>query len=363
MRMTLPGDFLDRHQSGMGKLLGISFPVATRRRVVAQLSIKPEHLVAHGAVNGGVMMMLADCASSYGAFLNLPPGRITTTLESKTNFLDAGTGQTLRAEASPLHVGRSVSIWRATVFRDELRVADVTQTQLAVGDEAVDGADGRPVASQEWERMSGARAVASSHFSQAVIDERWRQILEGAAQVIAAKGFAKATIREIAVAAKMPVPTMYQYLERKEDILYNLYKFFMTDIVTALDGSRSSEMPAKERLISAIRTMIDVFDKNHRFIKLMFQETRALTPEARQQVYELDAQYIAIIRELLADAMRNGDFHVRNLELTANFVYFLCTIWPLRFWSIGKYGEEAVTNEIVDFVLHGLGSKGPCSPK
>lgn len=126
--MTLPGEFLDRHQSGVGKLLGISFPVATRHRVVAQLSIEPEHLVAHGAVHGGVMMTLADCASSYGALLNLPPGRITTTLESKTNFLDAGTGQTLRAEARPLHVGRSVSIWRATVFRDELQVADVTQT-------------------------------------------------------------------------------------------------------------------------------------------------------------------------------------------------------------------------------------------
>ena len=86
--MTLPGEFLDRHQSGVGKLLGISFPVATRHRVVAQLSIEPEHLVAHGAVHGSVIMALADCASSYGALLNLPPGRITTTLESKTNFLD-----------------------------------------------------------------------------------------------------------------------------------------------------------------------------------------------------------------------------------------------------------------------------------
>ena len=61
--------------------------------------------------------------------------------------------------------------------------------------------------------------------------------------------------------------------------------------------------------------------------------------------------------------MRNGDFRIRNVELAANFVYFLCTIWPLRFWSIGKYGEEAVTNEIVDFVLNGLGREGCASPE
>jgi len=53
--------------------------------------------------------------------------------------------------------------------------------------------------------------------------------------------------------------------------------------------------------------------------------------------------------------MRNGDFEIRNPELAANFIYFLCTIWPLRHWSIGKFGEEAVTREIVDFVLNGLG--------
>jgi AcrR family transcriptional regulator len=148
---------------------------------------------------------------------------------------------------------------------------------------------------------------------------------------------------------------MYQYLERKEDILYNIYKHFMGDIVTALTRWRSGELPPRERLSGAIRTMVDVFDKNHRFIKLMFQETKSLTPEARREVYRLDAEYIAIFRDLLSEAMRTGEVRARNIELAANFTYFLCTIWPLRFWSIGKFGEEAVANDIIDFVLNGLG--------
>jgi hypothetical protein len=151
---------------------------------------------------------------------------------------------------------------------------------------------------------------------------------------------------------------MYQYLERKEDILYNVYKFFMTEIVTALTRWQNSELPPKERLAGAIRTVVEVFDRNHRFIKLMFQESRALTPEGRRHVYELDAQYIAIFQELLRESVHNGDFAIRNPELAANFIYFLCTIWPLRHWSIGKYGEEVVTQEIVDFVLNGLGANG-----
>jgi uncharacterized protein (TIGR00369 family) len=343
--------FLENHQSGMGKLLGITFPSTSHRRVVAQIEIDPRHLAVDGAVHGSVVTALADCASTYGAMLNLPPGSGTTTVESKTSFLTAGEGRLLRAEASPLHLGSTVSVWRAAVFRDEQQIADVTQTQMTVDEKGGDVSE--PRGRSEEPRIRGA---LSDNFSKAIVDERWRQILEGASKVIALKGFAKATIREIAAAAEMPVPTMYQYLERKEDILHSIYKFFMTDIVTTLERWRSNDMPPRDRLVGAIRTMIDVFDKNHRFIKLMFQETRALTPEARRQVYELDAQYIAILRELLTETMRSGDLRIRNVELAANFVYFLCTIWPLRFWSIGKFGEEAVTSEILDFVLNGLGA-------
>ena len=339
---------------GLEKLLGIAVPYAARRHVIAELAIEPQHLAADGTVSGGVITALADCANMRGAALNVGPGSCIVTIESKVHFLSPGRGKTLRAEATPVHIGSSVSIWRAAVTRDDEQIAEVTQTHLAVagGEAAAD-----PPEASEARRRSHGEGPISDSFSRDLVDERWQRIVEGASQVIAAKGFAKATIREIAAAADMPVATMYQYLERKEDILYNIYKHFMRDIVAALARWRSSELPPRERLVGAIRMMIGVCDDKHRFIKLMFQETKSLTPEARREVYALDAQYIAVFRDLLTESMRAGQVRVRNVELTANFIYFLCTIWPLRFWSIGKYGEEAVANDIIDFVLHGLGAE------
>jgi hypothetical protein len=61
--------------------------------------------------------------------------------------------------------------------------------------------------------------------------------------------------------------------------------------------------------------------------------------------------------------MRAGELRARNPELAANFVYFLCTIWPLRYWSIGKFGEAAVTGEIVDFILCGIGAGDDATPR
>jgi AcrR family transcriptional regulator len=300
-------------------------------------------------------MALADCASAFGAVLNLPPNSTTATIESKTNFLRKGSGPTVRAESIPLHIGRTMSVWRASIFRDE-QIAEVTQTQLYLRENGAEaeGAQAPTPAAAEAPRGRRYRTALSQSFSQPIVDERCRQIFEGACAVIAKKGFAKASIREIAAAAGMPIPTMYQYLERKEDLLYQIYEYFMTDIVTALHQWRTAAVPPRERVEGVIRTMVELFDKHHRYIKLMFQETRALTPEARRRVYELDASYIAIIRELLDSAIGECGWKQRNAELAANFVYFLCCIWPLRHWTIGKFGQTAVAEEIVDFVLNGL---------
>jgi uncharacterized protein (TIGR00369 family) len=339
---------------GLEKLLGITVPYAAKRHVIAELEIEPHHLTEDGGVTGCVITALAECANTRGAALSLAPGGHIATIESNVHFLSAGRGNTLRAEARPVHLGNTTSIWRAAVMRDDEQIAEVTQTHVAITGEGASGPNQPNV--EEPRRKILGEGPLSDGFSRDVVDERWQRIVEGASKVIAAKGFAKATIREIAAAVDMPVATMYQYLERKEDILYNVYKHFMADIVATLERWRASELPPRERLVGAIRTMIDVFDKNHRFIKLMFQETRSLTPEARREVYALDAQYIAVFRDLLSEFMRTGEVRIRNVELTANLIYFLCTIWPLRFWSIGKYGEEAVTSDIINFVLSGLGA-------
>jgi uncharacterized protein (TIGR00369 family) len=357
--------FLDSHNHGLGRLLGISFASASRDHVVAQMQINEKVCSQPDVVHGGAIMTLADCASAYGAVLNLPPGHTTATIESKTNFLRKGEGATVRASAVPLHVGRTLSVWRSSVFRGDDQIAEVTQSQIVLrdggGDKSGDFKPAESAAPPDFHPpqsmlLQARRTPTSRRFSAPVVDERWRQIFEGACAVIAAKGFAKSSIREIAAAAGMPVPTMYQYLERKEDLLSNIYEYFMTDIVAALHQWRTSDTPPHERIRGAILTMIDWFDRRHRYIKLMFQETRALTPEARQRVFELDARYIKIIREILDTAVAECESKERNTELLANFIYFLCCIWPLRHWTIGKFGQAQVANEIVDFVLNGIGA-------
>ncbi|HVV18339.1 MAG TPA: PaaI family thioesterase [Pseudonocardiaceae bacterium] len=86
-----------------------------------------------GIMHGGALMSLADANGGLCAFLNLPAGAGTSTIDSKTNFVRALRGGYATAVSRPLHVGRRVIVVETDVLDDEGRlVARVTQSQMVL---------------------------------------------------------------------------------------------------------------------------------------------------------------------------------------------------------------------------------------
>jgi uncharacterized protein (TIGR00369 family) len=127
---------VQRHEIGLpafARHVGIEILEADTEHVVGRIVLGPQHSNGRDRVHGGAIMTLADTLGAIATVLNLPPEMGTTTLESKTNFLAAGRGDSLIGEATPLHRGRTTMVWQTTV-RDaqDRRVAVVTQTQLVL---------------------------------------------------------------------------------------------------------------------------------------------------------------------------------------------------------------------------------------
>lgn len=117
------------------QVLGIEVTEASRERVCGRLLVKPEICTSGNTIHGGAIMTFADTLGATGAFLNLPEGAGTTTLESKTNFIaPAKEGTVVLAESTPIHVGRRSSVWQTRITREEdgRLVAIVTQTQMVL---------------------------------------------------------------------------------------------------------------------------------------------------------------------------------------------------------------------------------------
>jgi uncharacterized protein (TIGR00369 family) len=117
------------------ELVGAEAVAADRDQVRARLAWDASRCTTAGVMHGGALMALADSAGGWCAFLNIPAGAATTTIESKTNFLRAVRSGYVEAVARPLHVGRTIVVVD-TELRDErgALVARVTQTQAVLTD-------------------------------------------------------------------------------------------------------------------------------------------------------------------------------------------------------------------------------------
>jgi uncharacterized protein (TIGR00369 family) len=112
------------------RVLGAEAVSAAPDRVRTRMAWDPSLCTAGGVLHGGALMALADSTGAWCAFLNMPEGASTTTIESKTNFFRAVRSGVVEATSCPLHVGRTVVVVDTELRDDHGRlVARVTQTQ------------------------------------------------------------------------------------------------------------------------------------------------------------------------------------------------------------------------------------------
>ena len=110
--------------------LGVEPIAATKDEVRARVAWEESRCTSGGMLHGGVLMALADSTGAWCAFLNLPEGAATTTVESKTNFLRGVRSGRVEAVSRPLHVGRSFVVVDTELRDDDGRlVSRTTQTQ------------------------------------------------------------------------------------------------------------------------------------------------------------------------------------------------------------------------------------------
>lgn len=114
--------------------VGIELLSATREEVRGRLPWSAGRCTTGGILHGGALLTLADSLGGICAYLNLPEGRRTVTLESKTNFIRPVREGHAEGIARPLHAGRSTIVVETRVVDAEGRLVSLTlQTQAVIG--------------------------------------------------------------------------------------------------------------------------------------------------------------------------------------------------------------------------------------
>ncbi len=111
--------------------LGIEFEEVTPERVVATMPVDHRTHQPFGLLHGGASVALAETVASVGAAINAGPGRTAVGMEINANHLRSKRSGIVRAVATPVHIGRTSTVWEIRITDEEEKPVCISRCTLA----------------------------------------------------------------------------------------------------------------------------------------------------------------------------------------------------------------------------------------
>jgi len=146
---------------------------------------------------------------------------------------------------------------------------------------------------------SNPRLKNDAAANRARFEQQLGKILEHATEVFCEKGYAGASMRDIARATGMSLAGMYHYFGNKERLLYLIQKDTFTTILSRLRAEVAEAADTEQALRGFIFHHLEYFLDHQQAMKVLSHEDDALTGAYRREIADLKRQYFRICHELL----------------------------------------------------------------
>ncbi|HRW20310.1 MAG TPA: TetR/AcrR family transcriptional regulator [Dermatophilaceae bacterium] len=144
-----------------------------------------------------------------------------------------------------------------------------------------------------------------------------RRLLDAAAEAFAVRGYHATTTRDIASRAGLSPAGVYVHFASKEDVLYQLSRSGHLEALALVTAAAASAESPADRLAAVMSRFSAWHADNYAVARVVQHEFPHLTEEHRDEVLGLRKQIDAVLRQVLADGQRSGDFHVDSLGDTS----------------------------------------------
>ncbi|MCG2622794.1 TetR/AcrR family transcriptional regulator [Arthrobacter sp. I2-34] len=146
--------------------------------------------------------------------------------------------------------------------------------------------------------MSDARPARSTRLPRI---ERRRQLLQAAHEVFAANGYHGAAMDEIADAAHVSKPVLYQHFPGKRELYLALLDLHLQSLTGMLSDALGSTTDNKERVRAAIGAYFRFTSEKGQPHRIVFESDLANDPDVAARLEGFNARLAGSIAEVLAE--------------------------------------------------------------
>ncbi len=196
-------------------------------------------------------------------------------------------------------------------------------------------------------------------------DAKRIEILEAALEVFMEKGFDRASISNIAVAAGVGKGTVYEYFDNKEQIVELSYSYFMEKLeIGDLSDLVTLDIPASEKVRSAVKGMASIVlaDDNESVVRVMIhlwvetQRVKDVRSFILENLKDLYAGFTEQLGELIDEGKKSGEFReeVDSRGVASVIIGALDGLMIQQATGGEGFVYEGAVRSLIDIVVNGL---------
>ena len=156
-----------------------------------------------------------------------------------------------------------------------------------------------------------------------------KRILKIAARLFAARGFHAVGMTELGEAVGLGRGALYHHIRSKEDLLYDISREYIAELVAHAVGVEERKLPPTEHLALLGDYLMCKIASHQAELTVCFREVQALTGERHQDVTSLHASYEAHWKRVLQEGERLGLFVPYDPVILKGLLgmYFYSYLW------------------------------------
>lgn len=181
------------------------------------------------------------------------------------------------------------------------------------------------------------------------------QIRAAALEAFFHKGYHGTSLREVAVAVGIKVPSLYNYISSKQQLLFDLMSQVMTDLMIKTADSVARAGPSAEDQLRAVIRAFILYNIGHPHEAAVSDaELRALNRRNFREIVRLRDEFDSVFSEIIARGIDEGAFSPADVPMVKSSILTVCARIYVWYRPAGSHDPEEVASLISDYLIHGL---------
>ena len=184
---------------------------------------------------------------------------------------------------------------------------------------------------------------------------RDREVLDAAAKVFYQRGYADASVQDIADELGILKGSLYHYIDTKEDLLFRLLSETHDDVHGILDEVAGEEgLDPLERLHCYVRRQVEFNVDNLMKMSVYYHDVERLSDDRRAEIYGRRREHERWVVDLISEAQRQKLADPDVDPKVASRCIFATIIWPYQWFRPGRDRRTDVAESCAKFALSGV---------